>query len=1089
VSVNTRRQYVSGERHPRLAAALAVVVVTGLVVLQRLDATLGAMQRPGDPSATATGLANPWVLRDLKGHFAGVQAWKDWDDQRTYGWDSLDTLRVYVVVDCVLVALMLGSLLLLLNAAAGGPALWVQRGEFVTWVRRLWAKRRRRPGGATEPDAATPPRPPAAWEPRALLFSVPVAAAGYAVFDVLENIALLGTRQAMSEGWLWAVGFLSIGKWVALATAVLPLVAAGLAALARRRARRVRRVGGEQQASLGEELIALRAQLAVVAMLVAVVVLPGELGKQIDDTLLALPGRGRAVFATVLAVVLLCTLMESSGRWCLRAYSVAGRNDPQSTVSALNGWLLSALFLAGAVALTLGIDSIAGDKLLFGAPPLVALTVPGALLVGFVVLSLPARRASVPGWGTRNTSRRVLIWLSVAPLLAVGLVSVRVGVLVLVTEQVGSSLPFLLSGAAAIGIAIGIALVVGTTWWERVRKWARNRDGSPRPEAAVGGHLAVDVTFTLAAAALVVGWRAAASPVTAGAEHGTWAVLFVFLMLLLTVLTLLVILGDWLPVRGIVAAVGFRRVPMIAVVAVCAVVTSMIDTDWRYHDARLVPADPAVDGATVTLQAATSTWLKAGDDDAEVRPLVLIAASGGGIRAAYWTSAVLSCVFSQSTGSEKETEQPAGALPPVPEPDPLADRDPCAVSAGSPLPSEEDVLLASGISGSSVGLVVRRALDDKAPAYTRALADDFLSANMAAYFFRDVPNSIARRLPYEDRAAVLEHAWEEAVARDDGNLGCGLMAASRVEMDDECVVGDEDALRFPLLLLNSAGADDACRITVSTLDLAPPVANPADRRGVDGRDCRSLEGAVRSPRDTPGEPGGRAGLPATRDAHDHTCGPDGSTAQDLPLSAAAHLSARFPYVSPTGRLLSCAVDGDATFALDGGVIDSSAASPLHELWPALLAQIGEWNRDPDRTGPCVVPRLMLLDNGYASFDQREDATRPLEATAPVGAIQAVQGQRAGAARQALALAVEDAQEDMTCLGAADHHAVAHFYPVAHPGPQAPLGWTLSQFSRDDLRRELTTAHNECQLAVVRSWFEPDASKATATVEDGCRPKD
>jgi hypothetical protein len=429
----------------------------------------------------------------------------------------------------------------------------------------------------------------------------------------------------------------------------------------------------------------------------------------------------------------------------------------------------------------------------------------------------------------------------------------------------------------------------------------------------------------------------------------------------------------------------------------------------------------------------------------------------------------------------------------VPENDPLVEADPCAAE-GSTSPDEDDVLIASGISGSSLGLVVRRALGEGAPQYTSALADDFLASNMAAYLFRDAPNSVARRLPVEDRAAVLEQAWEEAVERSGGDLTCGLLSASREAAEAStgdaptkdtasCTV-DAAALRFPLLMLNSVGADDACRITASTIDLGLPRA-AGSAPGTNGRDCRSLTGPVRSPLSS-STSDDRAVLPGTRDAHDNTCVPGGSTAQDVRLSTAAHLSARFPYVSPTGRLLSCTVRGDATYALDGGVIESSAASPLQELWPALLTQVAEWNRSGRGNGPCVVPRLMLLDNGYASLVESEDATRPLEATAPVGAIQAVQGQRTAASRQALALAVDDALQSSPCAGAAkDLPAVAHFYPVAHPGPQAPLGWTLSEFSRDDLRKELTNEHNLCQLAIVRSWFAPDLS---ADAQAQCRPK-
>jgi len=56
----------------------------------------------------------------------------------------------------------------------------------------------------------------------------------------------------------------------------------------------------------------------------------------------------------------------------------------------------------------------------------------------------------------------------------------------------------------------------------------------------------------------------------------------------------------------------------------------------------------------------------------------------------------------------------------------------------------------------------------------------------------------------------------------------------------------------------------------------------------------------------------------------------------------------------------------------------------------------------------------------------------------------------------------------TSTGAIDR--VAHIYPRAHPGSKAPLGWTLSESSMDDLRRQLQTDANRLEIAKVREWF-------------------
>jgi hypothetical protein len=46
---------------------------------------------------------------------------------------------------------------------------------------------------------------------------------------------------------------------------------------------------------------------------------------------------------------------------------------------------------------------------------------------------------------------------------------------------------------------------------------------------------------------------------------------------------------------------------------------------------------------------------------------------------------------------------------------------------------------------------------------------------------------------------------------------------------------------------------------------------------------------------------------------------------------------------------------------------------------------------------------------------------------------------------------------------------AHVYPRVHPGTRAPLGWTLSEASTEELRRQLHEA-NAPAVATARSWL-------------------
>src|SRR5258708_28652734 len=104
-------------------------------------------------------------------------------------------------------------------------------------------------------------------------------------------------------------------------------------------------------------------------------------------------------------------------------------------------------------------------------------------------------------------------------------------------------------------------------------------------------------------------------------------------------------------------------------------------------------------------------------------------------------------------------------------------------------------------------------------------------------------------------------------------------------------------------MLNSTAVEDGCRLNVSVLDLV--AEGPPEKRATT---CRALEqfGAPAS------ATAAARPLSGTRDVDDYICG-------DIRLSTAGLLSARFPYVSPTGALTACAHGnakaGSHTFAV------------------------------------------------------------------------------------------------------------------------------------------------------------------------------
>jgi hypothetical protein len=104
-----------------VAAVSAVLLVTGLAVLRRLDAALADMHLPGDLSVTASGLTSWTVFDTAEQKVEAIKAWKRWDVAHV-GWSSTDTFSAYVLVDILAVALPLGAPLWAAYQAARQPA-------------------------------------------------------------------------------------------------------------------------------------------------------------------------------------------------------------------------------------------------------------------------------------------------------------------------------------------------------------------------------------------------------------------------------------------------------------------------------------------------------------------------------------------------------------------------------------------------------------------------------------------------------------------------------------------------------------------------------------------------------------------------------------------------------------------------------------------------------------------------------------------------------------------------------------------------------------------------------------------------------
>lgn len=536
---------------------------------------------------------------------------------------------------------------------------------------------------------------------------------------------------------------------------------------------------------------------------------------------------------------------------------------------------------------------------------------------------------------------------------------------------------------------------------------------------------------------------------------GTVTIVLAFLILV----TYLALAMTWVSERVVpprlFLAVRLGRIPVLTLLVVWAVAAAALN-DGEYHDVRRHPdaeARAAAAGSSgvrpIVLREALNRWLDAqavpdlydaprpragADKRRRIVPLVLVTAEGGGVRAAYWTALTLECLF----GSGGASNTCRGGLPP------------------------ESVFAASGISGGSVGLVGWAAhnLDPSGdgPGWVKEkLDDDFLAPTIAWSLYADLPNALLTLHDIEpldrDRAAVLEEAWERAWPDD------------RLEEPFLALEANAER-RFPLLMLGGTSVLDGCRLNVSIIDGATESAFAADEiRGAANEppvveNCVSVAKLEAGPVETDWT------LAASKDLSDFLrCGQGTNTTlpDDVRLSTAALLSARFPYVTPSGRLEPCrAGTVSTTWVVDGGYFDTSGASVIVELWARLARLIREYNAKDHPV--CIEPFLLQIDNHYADPPGPDPAARPTEIQVPLRALGGVRGAHEANARQSSADAVKREDE---LPGVTNRYV--HIYPRAHPGTRAPLGWTLSLASIDDLNLQLEDA-NGGAVDRVHEWF-------------------
>jgi hypothetical protein len=526
----------------------------------------------------------------------------------------------------------------------------------------------------------------------------------------------------------------------------------------------------------------------------------------------------------------------------------------------------------------------------------------------------------------------------------------------------------------------------------------------------------------------------------------------------------------WLP------GLRLRSAPIASLLVAAVIVTAGTQVDIDVHPVRGAGVSDSAGGqpplrAQIEPEQALQNWLSAtagcgrsvtaGGREVVLRPMPLVAAEGGGIRATYWTAAALDLMSGRSTLAADRTWQHGPEV------------DPCRTA-----------LFSGGASGGAVGLTVSRFAEQTA-AREQVVAvsrSDALAQAVVGLFIRDtfyaatgVPLRAVPGPPgWSDRAALMEQSWEAAAP---------ALAEPYLPADGTGATSSPTGV----LLLNSTSVATGCRMLVSQMSLRTLGSATGPPDALDPSLTLDVNAPARATCDDTARPApNSADLLATYSTLNPTrlSGTDGTSEgassaaaaqtgclQSLRSSTAALLASRFPYVTPSGVMGPCGAWPRQQF-VDGGYVENTGISTIIDLAPWWLEQIRQRNEQELRTaGPIelVVPFVVYLDNGTGSdlaaptYENTSEFLVP-----PLTILRSFDGQADTAAllQQAAALVDSErlwsrtavpaklASDLQTELDRWRPRPVVVVHQPTVPAVTAPLGWTLSDLSIDTMDRSL-----------------------------------
>jgi len=508
----------------------------------------------------------------------------------------------------------------------------------------------------------------------------------------------------------------------------------------------------------------------------------------------------------------------------------------------------------------------------------------------------------------------------------------------------------------------------------------------------------------MGAISLLFGLLLVINPILFAGEIGTGAVL-------------LVAGAAWVFWGSVLVYLGQRAHLPLLVLAVFWVALCSLTND--NHDLRTVT--PTKDYTRPNLSDALKDWHDhiAKKYPGMIHPLYIVASEGGGIRAAYWTAAVLGTI---------QDEQPAFA---------------------------DHVFAISGVSGGSLGAAVFASLlpdgrdrKDFAQRAESMLGRDFLSPATAAML---CPDFLQRFCPWGftalDRGRWIERSWENAwrdTMQKAGTKNPDRFAQSLLDL------WRADTDYMPNLCLNGTSVERGKRVIASNLlikwqefldaDDAIERLMPIKDQGKDNKRAR------------PGI--------------------------DLPISAAAHLSARFTYVSPAGKF-----PPDGTHVVDGGYFENSGATTALDILREITREMSRNGNDLSDT----VPKLIMISNNptanapmpdgaekkmtvttEAEQKRSEPSTFLEDALAPVDALLHTRDARGSYAQRAIGRAQEIFYENLDGKLPPNQKAEVYYFSLAPADVPLPLGWMLSNRAAHAMHLQLND-EGKSFTTRVKTW--------------------